>query len=171
MDYEKIKAFEPLIKKCIRIYLRNNEYYEDALQEGYCTIAKCIKTYDKSHGTLFSGYVKSAIIYSIRDFSMKLDRKDMSIDEESDDGGCIMDFLEGNEDVERDCIKRENIKRLRSAIESLTPKQRQVIKEYYYENKTLKEISGNRRCHYMTVVNLKERAIEKLKEKIEDKGI
>lgn len=168
MDYEKIKSYEPLIKKCIGIYLRNSQYYEDALQEGYLTIAECMKNYDSSRGIVFAGYVKRAVLYAIRDFSLRLDRKDMSMDEESGDGGSISDFIEGNEDVERDCIKSEEIHNIKCAMQSLTSKQRQIIYEYYYENKSLRDISGNRRCHYMSVVNLKSRAIEKLREKMVD---
>lgn len=166
---EKVKAFEPLIKKCIKVYLWDMQYYDDAVQEGYITIIKCMKSYDKSLGARFEAYVKRAVIYSIRDFSLKINIKDMSLNEENDEGGCILDFIESKENVEEDWLKSLQIKQLKEAIEKLPLKQREIIYEHYFNGKSLKEISCDKRRHYMGIIALKKRAILNLKEELTKK--
>lgn len=166
---EEVKAFEPLIKKCIKVYLWDMQYYDDAMQEGYITIIKCMKNYDKSFGARFECYVKKAVIYSIRDFSLKINMKDMSIDEESDEGGCILDFIESKENVEEDWLKSLQVKDLKEAIEKLPLKQKEIIYEHYFNGKSLKKISCDKRRHYTGIVALKKRAILSLKEELTKK--
>ncbi len=158
-----IKDFEPLIKKCIKMYIRNPGDFEDAMQEGRSTIFGCILKYDITSLVLFEGYVKMAVIYSIRDFSSK-HRENLSLDEEiGEDGGCLYDIIDSGMDIEGDEIKKEDISFLKAALERLSEKERRVIDEFYFEGKTMKEMSMGRRCHYMTVVKHKERVLEKLR--------
>ena len=166
---EEVKAFEPLIKKCIKVYLWDMQYYDDAMQEGYIAIIKCMKNYDESFGVRFECYVKRAVIYSIRDFSLKINMKDMSLDEESDGGGRILDFIESKENIEEDWLKSLQIKELKEAIKKLPLKQKEIIYEHYFKGKSLKKISSDKRRHYMGIVALKKRAILNLKEELTKK--
>lgn len=160
---EIISDFEPLIKKCIRMYIKDPCNFEDAMQEGRQAILGCIKKYDISSPVYFEGYVKMAVIYCIRDFGLK-HRENASLDEElTEDGGSLYDVLDSGMDIEEDEIKKETIKSLNAAINELSEKERKVINEFYFEGKTMREISRERRCHYMTVAKQKDRALEKLR--------
>lgn len=162
-----VRAFEPIIKKCIKIYVKNPEYFNDAMQEGYLTILSCIKNYDINSRFPFPAYVKRAVIYSIRDFSKKI-KEDRSLDEEStEEGVSLYDFLKSQDDTEEECIKRGDIKRLAIALKALTEKQLEIIDEFYFKNKSMREICKNRRCHYMAVVGIKDRAIKRLREEMD----
>lgn len=158
-----IGDFEPLIKKCIKMYIKDPGNFEDAMQEGRSTIFGCILKYDITSPVLFEGYVKMAVIYSIRDFASK-HRDNLSLDEEiKEDGGCLYDVLDSGMDIEGDEIKKESIRSLRAALNGLSEKERKVIDEFYFKGKTMKEMSMGRRCHYMTVVKHKERILKKLR--------
>lgn len=53
--------------------------------------------------------------------------------------------------------------RLHQAIDSLTPKQKEVIKMYFWENKTFREIGEELKIHFTTVKEIYDNAIKKLK--------
>ena len=163
---ELIKSFEPLIKKCIKYYVKNPTYYNDAYQEGCATILYCIKHFDINSNYPFEAYLKKSMLYSIKYFSNKI-RECASLDETiNEDGGCLYDIIDCGENVEEDNIKKEEIRKLRAALSKLTEGQRYVIECVYFKNIKLKALAKNRRCHYMTVVALKKRALQKLKEEM-----
>lgn len=161
--FKIVKAFEPLIKKCIRLYLRDMSYYEDAMQEGRIIIIKSIENYDIKSTYPFEAYVKHGMNYGIRDFCLKI-KFEISLDEPfGEEGGRIIDMLESSEAVEDNRCSAEDIKWVRETLNKLSEKQRQVIIDIYFNKKSMVEISQNRRCHYMNVVKLKKIAIEKLR--------
>lgn len=164
--FKLVRSFEPLIKKCIRVYLYDKSYYEDAIQEGYITVLSCINRYDINSTFPFEAYVKRSVIYSIRDFSKRI-RSEVSLNEESEEGGSLMDILQSDTDIEGNYLKYEENEKLKGAIESLTFDQKKVIEEFFIINKSMREISKNKRCHYMSIVQLKDRALKKLRNEME----
>ncbi|SKA93892.1 RNA polymerase sporulation-specific sigma factor [Caloramator quimbayensis] len=163
---EILKSFEPLIKKCIKYYVHDREYYSDAMQEGYYIILKCIYNYDFDKEYPFEGYVKSSLIFGIRNFAKKI-KYNVSLDEQmSDEGGCLYDFLESDINVEEEYGHKDDIRRLKDAMDKLSDKQRKVIEEVYFKNKSMVEICKSRRCHYMAVTKMKDRALKKLREEM-----
>lgn len=156
--------FEPLVKKCIRMYVKDPGSFEDAMQEGRHAILGCIKKYDISSPVYFEGYVKMAVIYCIRDFGLK-HRENESLDEElTGDGGSLYNILDSGMDIERDEIRKERLSSLKAALNKLSEREREVIHEFYFEGKTMREMSRVRRCHYMTVVSQKDRVLKKLRQ-------
>ena len=163
-----VRSFEPLVKKCIGIYLKDRSYFDDAMQEGKMVILYCIENYDVNSNFPFEAYVKRAVIYGIRNFSKRI--KDyISLDEEiTEEGGTLHDVIESDVDIEESEIKKETLERLKDAIRRLSDKQRDIIEKYYFKNMSMIEICSRRRCHYMAVVNLKDRAIKRLREELGD---
>jgi RNA polymerase sigma factor (sigma-70 family) len=161
-----LKDFEPLIKKAIKLYVKDKNYFEDAMQQGYLTILSCIKSYDVSSKYPFEAYLKRAVIYAIRDFSKRI-KNNLSLDEEiNEDGGCLLDIIPSEINIEEENLKSNDIVMLKKALDSLSLSQRQVIEDVYFKGKSMKEVSKHRRCHYMSVVKLKERALNKLRDEI-----
>ncbi len=166
-EVEILKNFEPLMKKCIRIYVKDYSYFEDAMQEARFTVLQCINRYDINSPIPFEGYVQRGVIYSIRDFAYRI-KSCVSLDDEiNEDGGTLHDILEGDQDIEGEKIYREELMELRRAFERLPENYKNIIQKFYFEKMSLREICSNRRCHYMTVVKLKERAIKSLREQLE----
>lgn len=166
-DYERIMLdYEPLIKKCIKLYIHDPSYFEDAMQEGRLTILKCIKSFDPSSGSYFPAYVKSSVIYTLRDFTRKLP-KDLSIDEKPagsfKDYNSFEDMLPSPEDTALDYERKASLKQLYEYVERLPDKQKAIIKSYYFNRVPLREIALNRRCCYKAVCQMKARALKNLK--------
>lgn len=163
-EYMVIKKYEPLIKRAIKMYIHDKNYYEDAYQEAALAILQVLKGFDKRKGD-FNAYIKCAVIYSIKAFSKKLKEK-VSLDEELEEGGCLYDLIPDKACIEEDYIMEDDIKRLYLALDKLNKKQREVIEEYYFKGKSMVEIAKNKRCHYNSIVRLKERALNRLKEEL-----
>lgn len=159
--YMVIKKYEPLIKKTIRIYIKDKNYYDDAYQEACVAIIQVMSRFKREKGD-FNAYIKCAVIYSIRGFANKL-KENISLDEELEDGGTMYDLIADDVDIEEEYIENEDIKMLYRALDKLNEKQREIIEEYYFNGKSLVEIAREKRCHYNSIVRLKERALEKLR--------
>lgn len=160
--YLVIKKYEPLIKKTIRIYIKDKNFYDDAYQEACVAIIQVLSRFKKEKGD-FNAYIKCAVIYAIRGFSYKL-KENISLDEELEDGGSLYDLVADEIDIEGEYIENEDFKMLQKALDKLSEKQREVIEDYYFKGKSLAEIAKEKRCHYNSIVRLKERAIEKMRQ-------
>ncbi|KRQ87835.1 RNA polymerase sigma factor FliA [Caloramator mitchellensis] len=165
-----LKKFEPLLKKCFSMYVKDKEYFEDAMQEGRVAILKCINNFKVDANVPFEAYVKRAVINSMRDFVRRIKFDYMSLEfEMTEDGSLMHEVIPSDVCIEEDMVKKEENRDLYDAIENLSPKQREVIIDYYFKRKSMVEISNNRRCHYMSVARLKDRAIDRIREEMERK--
>lgn len=159
-----LRSYEPLIKKCIRMYIKDFGYHSDALHQGYLVLLECIYNYNIDGEYHFGAYIKVSLIYAMRKFAKKI-KNEISLDEEfGEDGGTLIDTIEGNENVEDNIIKRENMKSLYEAYNKLSDSHKKIIDEVYFKNNRMIDICKRRRCHYMTVVRMKDRAIKSLRE-------
>lgn len=162
-----LKNFEPLIKKCFKMYVKDFNYFDDVMQEGYITILKCIDLYDLNSKTEFPGYVKMAVINNIRHFSREL-KNEISLDDEINEvGGTLLDILESDVNIEGDKIHYDEIMSMHRCLKKLTQKQREIIEGYYFKGLSLQDICANRRCHYNAIVRLKKRALETLRKEMQ----
>jgi len=167
---EVIKAFEPLIKKCIKIYVHDFSYYDDALQQGRLILISCIKTYDPSSPYPFPAYFKKSLCYGMRDFSLKI-KENMSLDKPIEEDCTLYDILPSDEDTEDSIAKKDSSEVLLKCIANLPDGQRRVIEDFFYKNKSMVEISQNKRCHYMSIVKMKKRALASLRDMLDKEGL
>lgn len=159
-----LRSYEPLIKKCIRMYVKDFNYHNDALQQGYLVLLECIYKYNIDGEYHFGAYLKVSLIYAMRNFAKKI-KNDLSLDEEfGEDGGTLIDTIEGSENVEESIIKRENMKSLYEAYNKLSDSHKKIIDEVYFKNISMIDICKGRRCHYMAVVKMKDRALKSLRD-------
>lgn len=113
-----LKKFEPLLKKCFSLYVKDREYFEDAMQEGRMTILKCINNFKFDSNVPFEAYVKRAVINSFRDFARRVKFEYMSLDlEMTEDGSLMHEVIPADICIEEDVVKKEGYKRLYDAIE------------------------------------------------------
>lgn len=163
---EILKTFEPLIKKCVKIYVRDFNHYEDALQQGYLIFLSCLKSYDVESPYPFPAYVKKSLCYGMRDFSLKI-KESISLDAPVGEDFSLYDLLPSQDNTEEGLSKAEASLILRRCISQLPEGQRRIIEEFYFKNKSMVEISQHKRCHYMSVVKQKQRALASLRRMLE----
>lgn len=162
-----LKSFEPLIKKCLKVYVRDYNYYEDAMQHGYMVILKCIRMYDENQGSYFEAYVKRSLMYAMMDYMGKNKSDDLSLDENTEGGAPFVELLQGDEDIEGDIVKREENEELKRALNKLSKEHRRLIEDVYFKGMSMVDVCKGRRCHYMSVVKMKDRALRNLRRELE----
>ena len=77
------------------------------------------------------------------------------------------EIADGSPSSEDTYIEKEETRcfktRIHEAIDSLTPRQKEIIKKYFWEEKTFREIGGELGIHFTTVSESYQAAIKKLK--------
>lgn len=140
-----------------RAYRDNLEQYGitawDLKQQAYSAFLKAIEGYDESKGYVFSSYLKYPFKNAVRSLLTKdtLNRADSlnvlvsgSDDSEPTERGDLvadersLDFVEHIEDE----AETEHIKHVvRSAVDLLPDEESKIIRKYYFEGKTYKDIA------------------------------
>ncbi len=158
-----IQKMQPLIYSAIRRYGRDGDR-EDLYQEACVILIESVYNYEPDRGVPFLHYIKSRIYYGIFNRT-KNNIHHISIHQPLEDGEAdtLEDIIEDPKaQLEQKVIEQDEIDRLRSALDHLSPKQRQVIELHYFAGMTLKDIAKARGVHYKGVLRLKERALKKL---------
>ena len=110
-----------------RTYSREDA--EDLCEEVFAKVLRCLPQFDPEKASL------STWIYQITRFTyidhLRKSRPDEPLDED----------IEGAEDPQETCIKKETLGRLASALMTLTQDERDIVVLRYYEGRTLTEIS------------------------------
>ena len=158
----------PLIKSSIKKYFLGNISYEDLLQEGYLIIAECLNDYIQDKNVPFLGYAKTRLRFYYMDLGRKSNREECdSLNRHvvGKEGSVeVIELLEDtNASAEDKIVKYEEYLFLLKSLKILTRRETQIIRLYYFQNKTMKEISNGLELSYRTVVNIKTSAIKKLR--------
>lgn len=151
----------PLVISSIRRYYKKKNDYEDLIQEGYEIILKCIEDYDPKRKVHLLGYIKTMLKYHY--LNKHREKTALSLNEPLEDGEMV-DLVVGDEKDPLDMlVEREECTILKKSIETLTPRQKKVIIDFYIKNLSISEIAENMGISYRTVVNLKANGLKKLK--------
>lgn len=158
----------PLIKSSIKKYFFGNMAKEDLLQEGYLIIAQCLDDYDREKNIPFLGYAKTRLKFYYMDLGRKSKREECdSLNRKihGKEGSVeIMEFVEDpSSSTDKNILKYEELIFLLNSLKVITPRETQIIRLYYFQNKNMKEISKFLGLSYRTVVNTKTNAIKKLR--------
>ncbi len=135
--------------------------FEDLVQHGYLSIIKAINMY-KLGSNSYSGYFIRAIDLNfaallkkeIKHFREIPDENILNKDE-------IYDFT-----IEDQLIAYEEVKELYKVIDELDPIEKEIIKKYYIDEESFKEIACDIGVGYDRATYLKTRALKKLKNNI-----
>ncbi len=163
-----IEKLQPLIYSVVGRY-RDRREAEDLYQDACVLVIEAVRDYEEEKGVPFLGFAKSRVYFGIHNMLRK-DVFTLSLDQPygDGDGKSLLNQLMDESDEMDDSLIREEVSRLlRSSVESLTPKQRDVIKGYYFDGMLLKDMASARGVHYKTVLKIKERAMEKLRKDME----
>ena len=163
-----IEKLQPLIYSVVGRY-RDRREAEDLYQDACVLVIEAVRDYEEEKGVPFLGFAKSRVYFGIHNMVRK-DVFTLSLDQPygDGDGKSLLDQLVDESEGMDDYLIRKEVSRLiRSALENLTPKQRDVIEGYYFEEKLLKDMALDRGVHYKAVLKLKGKAMEKLRKELE----
>ncbi|SHI69168.1 Sigma-70 region 2 [Dethiosulfatibacter aminovorans DSM 17477] len=158
----------PLIKSSVKKYFFGSMTYEDLLQEGYLVIAQCLEDYDTDKSIPFLGYARTRLKYYYMDLGRKSNKDECdSLNRQvgGKDGTVeVMELIKDeNSSADGNILKCEEYLFLLKSLKILTTREAQIIRLYYFQNKSMKEISRGLELSYRTVVNTKANAISKLR--------
>ena len=158
----------PLIKSSIKKYFLGKMDYEDLLQEGYLVIALCIEEFKPDKKIPFLGYAKTRLKFFYMDLGRKTNRDECdSLNRQVSGKDGIVEVMElvkdKNSSADGNILKCEEYLFLLKLLKILTTREAQIIRLYYFQNKSMKEISRGLELSYRTIVNIKANAISKLR--------
>lgn len=159
-----LSRLAPLVKSSIKKYYNNQREYEDLMQEGYEMILKSIEDFDPKKGVQLLGYIKTMLRYHY--LNKHREKTSFSLNKPLEEGE-MMDFIAGQEkDPMEMLIEKEEYVLLKKALNTLTPRQKRVLVDFYVKNIPIGQIAKNMKVSYRTVVNTKMAALNKLKKEI-----
>lgn len=137
-----------------------NYSFEDLKQECFIYLMCAIEKYQGT--TTFVSYatqtIKNNLFYLLRE-QLKEDKNTLNIPFE----------MSSNESVENFILKNIEASIIEAAINSLTSLEQRIIKDYYFNDLNLKQISLNLDLKYITTVKKKDKALLKLNKLLNQK--
>lgn len=167
---ELLVQLRPLVIAYSKRYGGRQGMDEDAFQEGMLEILEGLEDYDPHRKIPFLAYITTRIRYYY--WNRRRREKTCYYLEEKIGSDGTTTFMDNIEDttcnIEEGCIKQEAYKKLKEAIEELTQCQKEIVIQYYFGHKTLKEIANKRGIHPISVAKTKGLALKKLKEYLKE---
>ena len=124
----------------------------------YCTIIELVNSYKGTTYDLFPGYIKKMLIFALNNAAKKQQR-------------IAYHETTGIEDIdvmlpsEPDHAEEQTLEKimLNQALKSLSLPQRKLLHQYYWENKTEKEIGQQMHISQQAVSKMRRKILKKLK--------
>lgn len=162
--YSLIKRYESVLLRYIhRMTSVNRQEAEDLLQDIFIKLYRNLNGFDT--GLKFSSWVyriaHNEIISQYR--KKKPTQYSVELDAGDDESGSLVNFLSSTLNVESEYIDREKAALVRTALEKLAPKYRDVLVLRYFEDLSYNEISDILRKPSGSVATLINRAKDKFK--------
>lgn len=162
---EILKKVKPLILSCISSCC-SSFGIDDLYQEAAIEVLYSIKNFDESRGIPFLAFLKKRIYYKLKNLT-RYHHQALSLDEPITDDGSeltLADMIADTEhSIEEMLERKQQFQRLYAAMECITSKQRYVLQLHYGQGIPMAEIARRSGLHYQAVVQLKDRALKKLK--------
>ncbi|MDR1702743.1 MAG: sigma-70 family RNA polymerase sigma factor [Sporomusaceae bacterium] len=170
---EICRRFTPLVMK----YAGQNHLrgiFDEAVSVGWLAVVEAVRSFDKTKGINFAGYVDSRVKYAIWNL-FKKSRRRWQV-EAAAEIGCEgdeisrFDFAESTHDVAEYVAARMDTQKLLNAIQehlsNLSPKQQAVIKLGVMQKVKLTDIAKQMKITPQAAFNLKNRGLGNLRNKL-----
>ena len=92
-----------------------------------------------------------------------------SLNRSNDENIELIDIIEGNENIEEKMILREDIKEVMEAIDDMNDSDKKLIIDLQVNKISGKQLAKELGISYVALCKRKERALKKLKAKLEEK--
>ena len=176
-DTKDIEAYQSLLilndklnYHVARKYLNSGEDVEDLAGIARIGMIKAIKSFDPSKGVKFSTYASRCMTNEILMYFRKEKKHKSNISIEQplsyDGEGNEMklgDLVDSGDDILGEIVEREEIIRLRQAVEQLSGRDRVIIEEMYFKGKTQKQVSELLGLSQSHISRIEKKIIEKIK--------
>ncbi|PWM49201.1 MAG: hypothetical protein DBX39_05320 [Bacillota bacterium] len=155
---EKIyMEYSSKVLRYVRSKISNPQDAEDVCSSVFLKVQRGLPEYDKSRSSL-STWIYSIAHNAVIDFYRR-SHKNVQLDEEI---ACTED---GFEDIYND----EALNALAAALESLSPRESDIIVLHYYSGKSLKEIAALMDMSYSNIKVVHKKVISRLKKQLQFK--
>lgn len=162
---EILERLRPLVISSIKKYSFGNENFEDLLQEGYLKILSSLDEFDEEKGVPYLGYIKLQLRFLYLNKNKK-DKMHLSLDYESEDGGCLLDSIKADIDIEKNFVFRDDMRRLIIEMDHLTYRQREIVFMNCMNRMSMVDVAGKLGISYRTALRTKKSALNLLRKKI-----
>jgi RNA polymerase sigma factor (sigma-70 family) len=163
--HELCTRFTGLVKKYAhKAHLR--PIAEEAEAQGWLAMVQAVKSYDETSGVHFAGYVDSKVKFAIWNIFKKERRIWQGEQLESGQGEEEVDSfaqLPDKTDIAGEVEERWLSHELKTAVETLPDKQRQVIVRTIIGQETLTNVAATLGITVQAVYNLRQRGLARLK--------
>jgi len=152
-----LDQFRPLILHCVRHYAWGLDR-EEMLQEGALLLLKAIDSYDPERRVPFPAYLRARMHYGIHNLARarrKVLYTPIPLGEREP--------LDPNPGPEALLEQKDIRHRLRTAINTLNPKEKQLVLYHFIKGCTLKTTADTLKITYKSARTLKKKALQNLK--------
>lgn len=163
---EVMEKYKPFIIKTAMSTFISGKDIEDLIQEGYESIIKAVNNYNIEKNSSFTPYAMMAVKNNFFCDIRKNVKYNCNISMQTTiaEDITLEDTFEDDVDIEADYIHKEDIKRLRTALNCLLPEERVDILEYFNaEGISLTDIAAKKGINYSAMLRHKKKLIIKIK--------
>jgi RNA polymerase sporulation-specific sigma factor len=159
-----LKKLNPLIFNNIyKYYKASNPLVEDLLHEGYIIILQSLKDYDAKRNVHFLQYVKIRLFYFYKNYYKKSFKQGtLSVEYLNETG---KEFKSDSPAQISTVILKEQKAALYKCMNELSEKEQRVLNLFYFKGFSIQEISEELNLEYRSVINIKSKAVKKLRSK------
>ena len=159
-----IEGFRPLMLSLIRRYVYDADAVDDYLNEGAIVLLNSVDAYEEALGVPFSGYLKKELFYYFVNIA-KSHRNAISLDapDQNETATRLDSLADKRTDIENDYVHAADLSSLLCYLPKLRERQRWIIEEHYFKNRSIKEIALSIGVTPNSLVKLHRRAIKDLR--------
>lgn len=160
---ERFKGF--ICKVAKGVYIKGMDE-EDLKQMGYISIMHAVEKFDLEKSKNFTTYVTNAIrnnyYYEIK--KKGIERFDVSLETPVEDGLTLEDMLQGDIDLEKGYLEKEQLETLKGAIKELSLEEKELLLIIYRNTKgALKEYAETKGLSQSAVYKRKVNLFKKMR--------
>lgn len=171
-----VATFKPLILSTVQRYIYDTDRYEEALQDGALVVLEAVRAYDPELGVVFPFYLKNRLFQYFVNVSKAVKKQQenecavVGGGEDDDDGEDNnknsredLGTVESPEqEILREIDRQTRHQKLIQMIGRLPEERASVIRLFYLEGRSLKEIAELQGVQYSTVRTRLYRGIKQL---------
>jgi RNA polymerase sigma factor (sigma-70 family) len=166
-----------MVNRYLKRYYVGTMERDDLVSWGMMGLVSAARAWDPARSASFSTLACRAIERMIirgvnREWRPEREQATVSLDEliSGHEGGDerFVDQLPADEDVEREMLDTERAVALDSALETLSPEQRQLIRRHYYEGDSVQDIAEDLGLSRQGVYSREKAIFRELREMLDD---
>lgn len=169
---ELLQRYAPLVGKAVRRVRGEELEFADLWQEGCLLLLEGYREYKPETGVPLAGFLKAKVSFGLMNLARRkryeASRFVLSLDKPLEEGEPYLYRIPGGEDPAKAYLQKEQRKRITSAINALTEKQRKVLVSIYLEDISPGQIAESMGISHQAVSKIKGGGIKKMARLLSD---